>query len=277
MRLVADNVTAALVPGLMFTAAACAHHAVTGPALAGKLALSALYFAFYQYVFDAANQACGAEEDRGNKPWRPIPHGMITPARLMRRFWFAMALYPLLGAATGTLPRVLGWQATTMVLTVLGRPRLYVAVKPATMLVATAAQLGAAWSLAAPLDQTGWRWILVITLGFVPALGYEDVRDMEGDRRVGRVTMPLLVGAWPVRIWFATITFALPAVLHLLLYAPSGAGTLRIAACDVIMAGLCWLSGGRALLMRTTAADRVTYQIFVLAYCASLATAIVLL
>lgn len=265
--LMVDNALAATVPGLAFTAAACAHYDISGWPLAWHLALGGLLFFLYQYVFDTSNQAMGAAEDQLNKPYRPVPSGTTTPAALMRRFWLGMAAYTLLGWLSGTLTWVLLWQATVIALNLLSKPRHYLYVKPLTMLAGTPALLAAAWQCVGPIDAIGWRWIAVLTVAFNMPMRFEDVRDVEGDRRIGRTTLPLLVGHWPVRLAFAISMAILPVVIHTMLFVPSGASMIAVAASTAVITGLSWTSAARSLLRHTTAADRTTYQL----YCATFA------
>jgi hypothetical protein len=277
VRLTVDNAAAAFAPGLGFTAAACAHYGVRGAPLAGDLAASVALFALYLYVFDASNQAAAGQEDRVNKPHRPIPTGLATPTGLMRRFWPAMAAYTLLGALTETLAWVLLWQAVVIGLNLLARPRDYLWVKPVAMFAGIIAQLAAAWRLAGPIDATGWRWILTLAVVFSLPMRIEDVRDMDGDRRAGRTTLPLLIGHWPVRLWFALVSVLLPAVLHLLLFAPSPAGVTAVIACDAVMVTMNWTAAALTLAIRTPKADRVSYQLHCLTYFAAVTCGAVLL
>lgn len=138
------------------------------------------------------------------------------------------------------------------------------------MVGGTVAQLGAAWQVVSPLDTTTWQWILTIAFSCNFALIYEDVRDMEGDRAIGRRTPALVLGAWPIRIWFSVLMAGIPPLLHFLLFAPTGAPPWRVALCDTAVAAACWTAAARALLLRRTAADRVTYQLFILSYATAL-------
>lgn len=275
--LLADNAIAAFPPGLMFTAAACAHRGITGWALAPPLATSIVLFAFYSYVFDASNQATYAIEDRANKPYRPAPRGLLTPRGLLARFWCAMVLYTLLGWVTGTLIWVLLWQVTVIGLTLVARPRDYLWNKPIGMFTGTVAQLAGAWQLVTPLDVVAWSWILVLAVGYNLPLRFEDVRDMDGDAQLGRRTFPLIFGHWPVRIWFTLIMAALPVALYTLLLAPSPASDLATVSCTLVITALSWTAAARSLLLRNMRADRVTYQLYTLSYAVAVACGPVLL
>ncbi|WP_171076248.1 UbiA family prenyltransferase [Streptomyces sp. YIM 121038] len=276
-RMMAANAPAAFLSPVLFTAVACVHHHVGGPATALHVAVSTLWFALFLYVFDASNQVRGATEDALNKPYRPIPSGLLTPQALMRRFWCAMLLYALLGLVTATLLWVLLWQAATVVLHFVSAPRIYFAVKPMLMQLGIITQLAAAWQLVAPLDTTAWAWVLVTGVGYNLAMIYEDVRDMEGDRSIGRRTLPLIVGHWPVRIWFAAVMTALPLALHHWLFAPSNARPALIAACTLTVTGMNWYAALRSLVIRNARADRITYQLYGLAFGVTLTCGLVLL
>ncbi|NRQ30917.1 UbiA family prenyltransferase [Nonomuraea sp. NN258] len=275
--LMADNALAATIPGLTFVAAACAYHDITGWSLARHLAVGCALFFLYQYVFDTSNQATGADEDQANKPYRPIPSGMTTPAGLMRRFWLGMAAYTLLGWLSGTLIWVSLWQAAVLGQNLLSKPRHYLYVKPLSMLAGTLALLATAWQSTGPIDATGWTWIWVLTLTFNVPLRYEDVRDVEGDRRIGRTTLPLLIGHWPVRLGFAVSMTVLPVLIHTMLFASTGAPAPAVAVATAILAAVCWTCAVRSLLRRTTAADKATYQLYCVTFNLSLACAVVLL
>jgi 1,4-dihydroxy-2-naphthoate octaprenyltransferase len=276
-RLLADNASASSLPPLLFTAVACAHYQTSSAKTILYLTTSAVLFVFYQYVFDTSNQARGVQEDMLNKPYRPIPSGMITSQGALRRFWCAMPLYTLLGWLTGTLVWVLLWQAVVIGLNLVSAPRHYFIAKPIAMILGTIAQLAAAWQIVAPLDSVGWSWVLVLAITFNLPLPFEDVRDMDGDRRIGRRTLALLIGHWPVRIWFAITMTALPITLHLLLLAPSHAGVFAVVACDTAIVALSWTAAARSLLLRTVPADRVTYLLGTFTYCVAMGCGLVVL
>ncbi|MET9644803.1 UbiA family prenyltransferase [Streptomyces syringium] len=276
-RMMGDNFPAAVVPPALFTGAACVHYQTSGSTTLLRVATSALLFFAFLYVFDASNQARGLEEDRINKPYRPAPAGLTTTQGLRRRFWSAMPLYTLLGWATGTLLWALLWQAVIVGLHLLSDPRFYFVVKPPAMQIGIICQTAAAWQLVAPLDRTGWTWALTTGIGYNIAMIFEDVRDMDGDRRIGRRTLPLLIGHWPVRIWFAVVLSGLPFALYILLFAPSGADVTATAVCTLVVTAMNWTVAARSLLRRNKRADRATYQLYGLAFGATLGCGLVLL
>ncbi|MGW2598840.1 UbiA family prenyltransferase [Streptomyces klenkii] len=275
-RLLADNLQVHILPPLVFGLGVCLRAQLPAHQILRHLGEITVLFLLYGYVFDISNQARGAEEDRLNKPYRPIPSGLLTPVGAMRRFWIAMPLYTLLGWHLGVVEWVLLWQADVLVINLLCRPRTYLWCKPPCMMAGTLAQLTATWQTVSPLDSTAWRWITFITVLYPLALVYEDIRDMAGDRTIGRRTPALVLGPRPIRIWFAGLLTGTPVLAYLIVFAPTGASAFRTTACGALFTAICWTCATRALLLRRTAADRLTYQLFILSYALYLAAGVIL-
>ncbi|MHA6803657.1 UbiA family prenyltransferase [Salinifilum ghardaiensis] len=261
-----DNTLVTFVPHLVFLLGACAVHGTPVVGVAwGVLALAVLTVLF-GYTFEAANQAFGVDEDRVNKPHRPVPQGLTTPRGLLFRYAVATPLYTLAGWVFGVLPWVLVWQVVTVLVYLVLPQRWYFCFKNPSTMIAAFVQLAISWELVAPLDRFAVTWILVAGVGWTVALHYEDVRDMDGDRAAGRRTFPLLIGAWPVRIWFTAVLLVLPMVQHMVLWASSGAGLWRILLADALVFVPCWVSAYRSLRWRGPRADAVTYQVYCTVY-----------
>ncbi|MEU6091678.1 hypothetical protein ABZ865_33900 [Streptomyces sp. NPDC047085] len=52
-------------------------------------------------------------------------------------------------------------------------------------------------------------------------------------------TLPMMVGAWPLRVWFASVVAVLPAVLHLALFRHSHTAPAVIYACTGLNTVAC--------------------------------------
>ena len=86
--LIKDNLNAGATPVVvMYVATACA---TTGATWRGTLAAAAMGL-LYLTVFDLVNQWSGVTEDVINKPWRPIPKGLMTAAGLVFGMAFPLA------------------------------------------------------------------------------------------------------------------------------------------------------------------------------------------
>ncbi|WP_338767836.1 UbiA family prenyltransferase [Nocardia vulneris] len=278
-RLMLVNQFAGTWPGVLFVCTACQYCKLSGVETIEKIAIGVVVFFFYDFIFDAGNQTerRATEEDAINKPHRPIPAGLVTRQRLRQRFWIGMAIYTTLGALLGVLPWILLWQATVLWL-YYSRPRDYIWVKPIAMFSATFCQLVTAWQLVTPIDSTGWLWIAVLTTLWTPPLRFEDLRDMEGDRNIGRVTSCLRFGEWPLRIKFAVYMYSMPFALYFLLYrTTTHASTWVVLSCSAAMLVITWSAGTLGLLVRNRRMDAIAYQVYMSGYILSTITGAILL
>ena len=103
-------------------------------------------------------------------------------------------------------------------------------------------------------------------IAYVPPLIFEDVRDVPGDKAIGRRTFAIIFGELPVRIWFATILTPMPFLAHLYLFSPEGTSVVRLAICDIAVAVTCWIAAVRSLSLGSVAADRITCQLYIFTY-----------
>jgi 4-hydroxybenzoate polyprenyltransferase len=272
-RMIADNLMVALFPTVLGAVTAGVRYQrpaearLVGVGEAVVLALLAVY------VNDASNQVDSGAEDAVNKPYRPIPAGLATPVGLARRYWTVMVIYALIGWVLGAWPWVLLWEATVFLAYRWGSPRHYLYWKAAFNLSGASFPFVSGWQVVAPLDGTAWRWIGCVAVYFTLALIYEDVRDMEGDRIVGRRTLALVIGPTFVRYWFAALMALLPFVFSFVLARPSGAADWKGLTSAAVIGALSWTCAARALLRRERHADRITYQLFYVVWALTLATA----
>ncbi|MFE2871032.1 UbiA family prenyltransferase [Embleya sp. NPDC059259] len=270
-RFVYRDLTASLLPGCLFVLAGASHSHADAAATGRALARAAVYLTLFIYIFCVANQL-GADprEDQANKPDRPLASGLVSRAGAWRRWLVAMAVFPLLGWTLGVLWWALLWQAITVVNNFTPVSR-WGPTRDAIIVPGAIVQLAAAWQQIAPLDATAWRWILTlaVVLGGL-GLQMQDLRDLDGDRMIGRRTFPMLLGERTSRRYLAVLILAMPAIVHILLYA-SRADRAEVLLCLVPVAGLSWTVAWRVLTLRTPAADRLTYSLYTLVYCVTLA------
>lgn len=262
-RMLADNLLASFTPGLVLVTAVSLRNNLSPTQTLTHLLKATLLSTLYTYIFDAINQAHGAQEGRINKPYRPISSGLTTPTGLVRRFWVAMALYTVSGWALGVLEWTLFWQASTLIINILCPPRHYFWCKTLCMSMGIAAQLSHAWHIVAPIDAVGQRWIMFMAIAYPPPLVFEDVGDMEGDAAAGRRTLALMLGEGMVRGWFAGVMGVMPVMVHVVLFEGE---MWRVTLCDALVPTICWTTVARSLTMRNVKADRVTYQLFIFSY-----------
>jgi len=71
--------------------------------------------ALFIYQFDLSNQITGVEEDRINKPTRPIPSQIISVDQAQRRWYSVSGGYIIFGWFYGILQYTLTWQLLSFV------------------------------------------------------------------------------------------------------------------------------------------------------------------
>ncbi|MFO0604638.1 MAG: UbiA family prenyltransferase [Polyangiales bacterium] len=257
-RFVRNDVWAGLVPGVAFTFAAARSGGASLGGVLRPLAVSAVYFWLYLYGHTLANQLVGVEEDRINKPDRPIPAGLVTPRGAAVRLAATVALFLAYAGAAGALRWAALWVVTFLLLNFWGH-RHWFFKNSLPMGVGALAMMGGAWELARPLTPTAWRVMLTVA-GFVSATSpLQDLRDVAGDLVLRRRTLPVAIGELPARVVLAVAVVAwLPVAWRFLVApAPDGAAARGFA---LALAALSLHVAWRLLRRRGPAEDHTTYR-----------------
>jgi len=264
-RFIQNDIWAGVLPGLAFTLVALRQeHAVPSTALRSLLG-SALYFWLYLYGHTLANQIVGVEEDRINKPERPLPSGLVSRKGAWRRLAVVTVLLVATGALLGVGRWALLWAVTYLLLNFYGH-RHWFWKNSLPMSIGALAMLGAAWEMVRPLSGVEWRAVLCIA-GFVAVTSpIQDFRDVEGDRLLHRKTLPLAIGERPGRILIGSALVAWLPVAYLLLMRP-GLGSLSGQAFALALTHLELVVAARLLRLRGAVADHRTYRLYEQLYC----------
>jgi len=279
-RIVYRDLSASLIPGTLFSLAAL--HATNrwSPQSAADLAVRCfVYFALYIYCFCLSNQIVGYEEDRLNKPDRVLPSGLISMEGALRRWWIAMIAFPTAAFLLGEwamLGWAIAWQLIFLSYNHLGLDRHWFTKNVVFITFGSVAQLGPAWQLATPLDATGWRWVWIVSLAFGLTLNLQDLRDVEGDREIGRRTLPIALGEPLSRVLIAGGIVGLPIATHYGLVASTPI-TLPIVAVEIGLAVLNIVVAVRTMQLTNPQADHKTYMWHTYWFCGVLASAWVIL
>ncbi|CAE7196399.1 unnamed protein product [Symbiodinium natans] len=174
-------------------------------------------------MFDLANQFLGVEEDTINKPWRPIPKGLMTVQGCKVRYGIVSVAFLLAGMHNKqTFPCVLWfldvlgyvvqWDKNWFFKTFVFMP---VAVMANIMLPA---------SLVVGSQPAVLEWVAVYALFWTVPFMVQDLKDMEGDCKTGRTTLPLMMGEKHFRaMLFCLIGIGSPLALWQLVAPHSGA------------------------------------------------------
>jgi 4-hydroxybenzoate polyprenyltransferase len=158
----------------------------------------------FQYSLDIVNQRTGVAEDAVNKPYRPIPSGMITVRGADARWIVAWIIFPLLSFALSgyhVTMWALVWQAEVGFCYVWPKPNnpvvrnLFTGVATFIIIslvnsavVAQHPDRDMPFVLRAAL--AGWAGLVI---------QIQEFHDVEGDRIAGKKTLPLVLGE--TRVW----------------------------------------------------------------------------
>ncbi|KAI1068066.1 hypothetical protein LB507_004251 [Fusarium sp. FIESC RH6] len=162
-------------------------------------------------LFNFANQRSPASvlEDSINKPWRPIPSGMITPEQTRRATLFvapvALACNYIMGVGVeGLLMQILTFYYNDLC----GSDEI---VRDGIIAVAYAVVNTMSLKLYIGPENTvsaqGMMWISIISAIILTTMSVQDLKDQEGDKARDRKTLPLVIGDSRTRM---IIAFCVP-------------------------------------------------------------------
>ncbi|KAF5389076.1 hypothetical protein D9757_004970 [Collybiopsis confluens] len=147
------------------------------------------------YFFTLSNQIVGVEEDRINKPDRPLPSGKVTLAGAKKRWLVAFAAFASNAIFNLSLTvEVIVWILTTATLTVTPLGNHWFVKSSLAMATGTWALLRGSWKSIIPLTPETERYVLAISFWMGLLTQIQDLRDIEGDTATGRYTLPIAAG-----------------------------------------------------------------------------------
>ena len=274
-QFIAGDISSSVVPPMLFLIAACAGQpALFGP-IFWSLARGLLYFWLFIYMFCLSNQIAGIAEDRINKPHRPLVRGLISYRGAWIRWAVVMLLFAFVGWWFDVLIWALLWEAAATLHNFGGWSRHWYT-KNLVMSLGVYVQLAAAWQLVAPITPIIWLWIVLLSVAIFLVIAVQDLRDLDGDRDIGRHTFPLVFGETLTRVLLGLSFSVLPLAIHfgLMLSATMSWTTIL---CDAVLAGFSLVIAWRVLCLRGPQADHRTYMFLTYWYCIVLGSAIIVL
>ncbi|CAG7561110.1 unnamed protein product [Fusarium equiseti] len=158
-------------------------------------------------LFNFANQRSPASvlEDRINKPWRPIPSGMITPEQTRRAALLVAPIALACNYSMGVGVEGLFMQVLTFYYNDLcGSDEI---VRDGIIAVAYAVVNTMSLKLCIGPKNTvstqGMMWIAIISGIILTTMSVQDLKDQKGDKARDRKTLPLVIGDTRTRIIIA--------------------------------------------------------------------------
>jgi 4-hydroxybenzoate polyprenyltransferase len=228
----------------------------------------AVYGFLYVYAFTTVNQLACVEEDRANKPNRPLPQGLITRRWMIRRAIMTNILYAAAGFLFAIPWPTLAWLALIHLHNIRWTYRHWFFKNVVFITLGSVVQLTATWRLVAPAIPLAWPWILVTSLLAGIGCNVQDIRDVAGDRLAGRRTMPITWGEEKARVGLSLFLFAIPVIHYMALRWPHV--DVRLLIPLGIPGAVIWLSAICFLAFRNPRSDNWSYQLFCCWWCASL-------
>lgn len=268
-RLVYRDLSASLIPATLMvfsaliTSRADTNHAVRS--LGGAL----LYFSLYIYTFCLTNQIVGFEEDKLNKPNRPLPSGLWTMTGAVARLAFSFTIFPTVAYFLGGVAIArwaIAWQLIIVAYNFVLHKHWF-SKNVVFITLGTIVQLAAAWQIVTPLTPMAWHWILYISVAFGITLHLQDLRDIIGDLEMERKTLPISVGEKSARIILAVMIGILPLMTHIFVmqFYPA---TIERVIIEGLLGTMNMLVAIRVLLLRNCESDHHTYMLHTYWFCA---------
>ena len=234
-----------------------------------------LLFGLHLFSFCVSNQITGIEEDKVNKPDRPLAIGIISPRQALIRWVISMVLFSLVGWWCGVLEWVMLLQLGLILYNFGGWGKHWLG-RTTILTIGFFALLMAAWTMIAPLNSTVWKWILVLSFSFGLLINIADFRDLAGDRLIGRLTLPIILGETTTRFSLSIGFGLLIIVIHFVLLMPAGL-TVNVMIFDLVQATIGLIIILRLMLYRSPQNDDFSYRLTNYLYCVLLVSGITIL
>ncbi|WP_282785597.1 MULTISPECIES: UbiA family prenyltransferase [unclassified Nocardia] len=264
------DLTATVVPATIFVLAASGNAGLPAGRIPAIMLGCCVYFWLYIYTFNLSNQLTGINEDRVNKPHRPLVRGLITPDGARCRLVVVTGVFLVVGVVLGVAEWTVLWIAAWVFHNHLRGAMTWWG-KNTAMVAGTVAQLGAAWQIVTPLSAAAWTWILAIAVPLGVLVSLQDLRDLEGDLAAGRRTAVVVFGEQRLRVLLGASFAIYPFVLYVLLYAHAPTTATLLGG---VAALVSFTISVRVLRCRDRSSDNTTYMLYTYWYCLTLASAV---
>ncbi|KAF7318741.1 UbiA prenyltransferase [Mycena chlorophos] len=192
--------TMTVIPGSTYTLAALRSLSPTElPApslLIPPLTRSVVYFIFFIYSFNLANQLNGLAEDRINKPDRPLASGLVSVKGAYIRWYLTTFALLTTGYAWGIPKWALTWVGITIYTSWCGGDKHWATKNLFFMSTGAVAILAPGWELGiGTIPPLVWRSMIQLGTILSVVAHLQDMRDVAGDTAAGRKTLPIALGS----------------------------------------------------------------------------------
>jgi 4-hydroxybenzoate polyprenyltransferase len=223
----------------------------------------------YEQSFTYINQIYGIEEDRVNKPDRPLVKGTVTVREAVFSWILTMIAYSLVSYQWEVLSWSAVWQVTVLPYHVFDMAKHWLW-RNAYMFVGYAVMLAASWRIIAEPDALTNYVTFMLPFATFLSIHVQDLRDQVGDLAVGRRTFPIVFGDVACRysIIVAMLFVVIPFQWITLWFLPVHVGYIPASVLVIVFLSVySAYVAFRVFFYRTVAGDRKTYHVYVFNFC----------
>jgi hypothetical protein len=269
------DLTASVIPASAFTLSAWSHSGQPANKIPHILLSCLVYFWLYMYTFNLSNQLTGIEEDRINKPHRLLVTGAVSVDGARLRLLVTTVAFFSVGQLLGVFWWTVMWVAAWILHNHFGWARNSWG-KNIVMAAGAIAQLAAAWQIVTPITPFAWTWLLTLALPVGFLISLQDLRDINGDRAVGRRTAVMAVSETRIRVFLSIAFLLYPVGIHFVLYSKSHYSPITLLF-EIVTATICITIAYRVVRHCHRRADNLTYMLYTYWYCLTLVSSIFVL
>ncbi|MFY0252887.1 UbiA family prenyltransferase [Chitinophaga sp. 30R24] len=229
--------------------------------------IAVIYTFLYILTFCVTNQLYSVEEDRLNKPTRPLVTGFVTLPEAKKRLLIYNILFIVSGILFHVFLLALAWMIITYILCKYGSAH-WITKNLVCITAGTITLLAAEWKIVGGITGGVWQFIIILSFWAGFGLPVQDMRDQAGDKIMGRKTLPLAIGDLKARYFLCAYYFSVsPLLFGAAILSQIDLSTLFSNTLVLAILGVqtCWhwAIGVRLLLKRTPQEDDATYHWFV--------------
>lgn len=227
-----------------------------------KFLILILYNVFYIYQFDILNQINGIEEDKINKPDRPLASGLINEIQAKKRYIIVICCYLILSYKKNIFLESLLWSIVTILYNVMGLDKNWF-LKSLLMSPAIYTLASADYRILYSINILNKKNIIkkVITLSIIGPITIfvQDFRDIKGDLKINRKTLPIKFGLRISRyvcFFLGILSIFIITFIHYKEYIYILSNSIFLIIISL-----------RILLKTTLKDDKLTYNLWCIWYC----------
>ncbi|CAG8438051.1 9770_t:CDS:2 [Dentiscutata heterogama] len=234
-----------------------------------------------RYILLRINQFDGVEEDKLNKPFRPVPSGLVTVEGARHRLIAFNIIFPTVSYLIGGLPLFISaflWQTwfVTFKLFDLSANALcknFFSAFGAWIMFVVASNLiiGTEFNVSNWWGREPCPSKLSVVIFVLLTLQIQDLRDQKGDEFIGRKTLPLLIGdnicRWLTALALVLSAFILYGSVNYYLILPgvknlNKSVPLEFTIIEIVLFAVAAWVCVRLIKYRDQKEDRYTYEIW---------------